>query len=196
MKAVAARRTFQPRRQQGVVLFVALIVLVIMALVGAAMMRGSGSGLSVAGNLAFKQNATNVADIGTEAGRNWLLAQTAGSLAVDQPNVGYYSSWGGGSDVDPMALFVSANSMLATADDGTGNQVRYIVQRLCEKPNLASNNPAQRCADSMGAGQGASKGGVGYPGPGPSIVANPFYRISTQVIGPKNTVSYIQVVIQ
>ena len=194
MNAIAVRPAPRRRRQQGVVLFVALIVLVIMALVGVAMMRGSGSGISIAGNLAFKQNATNVADIGTEAARTWLLAQTAGSLSKDQPNVGYYSSWGGG--VDPMQLFDSANSMLATADDGTGNQVRYIIQRLCETAGIPSNDTTQHCADAMAPGQGASKGGVGYPGPGPTIVANPLYRISSKVIGPKNTVSYIQVVIQ
>jgi hypothetical protein len=61
---------------------------------------------------------------------------------------------------------------------------------------MASNNPAQHCADAMTAGQGVSKGQLGYPGPGPGVVANPFYRISSQVIGPKNTVSYIQVVSQ
>jgi Tfp pilus assembly protein PilX len=209
VSATAARRAPRRRSQQGIVLYVALIVLIVMALVGVAMMRGSGSGISIAGNLAFKQNATNVADIGTEAARTWLLAQNAGTLSTDLPANGYYSSWcgaaaaagtpcaanTGGTDVDPMQLNW-ANSQLATANDGTGNQVRYIVYRLCETPGMASNNPAQHCADAMAAGMGVSHGGIAYPGPGPSVIANPFYRISSQVTGPKNTVSYIQVVIQ
>src|SRR5438874_8191186 len=111
--------------QRGVVLYVALIVLVVMALVGIAMMRGSGTGISIAGNLSMKENATNVADIGTEAARTWLMAQNAGTLSNDQ--AGYYSSWGGGTDVDPLQLPWTTNSILVTANDGTGNQVRYIV---------------------------------------------------------------------
>lgn len=186
-------------RQHGVVLYVALIVLIVMALVGIAMMRGSGSGISIAGNLSMKQNATNVADIGTEAGRAWVIAQNAGTLNNDQLP-GYYSSWGTvspGTDVDPSKLDWS-QSRQVTADDGTGNQVNYIVHRLCETPNLPSNAPSQHCADinATGDASGQSHGGIGYPGPGPSIRSQPYFRISSRVIGPKNTVSYIQVVMQ
>ena len=110
---------------------------------------------------------------------------------------GYYSSWGGGTDVDPTQLNWG-NSILVTADDGTGNAVRYIVHRLCAVANLPPNSPAQQCADvnATGDASGQSHGGIAYPGPGPSISAQPFYRISSQVTGPKNTVSYIQVVMQ
>jgi Tfp pilus assembly protein PilX len=191
----SAHASSRASRQRGIVLYVALVVLIVMALVGIAMMRGSGSGISIAGNLGMKANATNVADIGTEAARTWLMAQNAGTLSNDQP--GYYSSWGAGTDVDPSRLNW-ANSVLVTADDGTGNAVRYIVHRLCATANMPPNNPAQQCADVNASGDatGQSRGGIGYPGPGPSISTQPFYRISSQVIGPKNTVSYIQVVMQ
>jgi type IV pilus assembly protein PilX len=196
MSLAARRRPPAASKQRGVVLYVALIVLIVMALVGVAMMRGSGTGISISGNLAMKQNATNVADIGTEAARTWLMAQTAGTLSTDHP--GYYSSWGAGSDVDPIQLNWTANSILVTNDDGTGNEVRYIVHRLCELANVPPNSPAQHCADVNASGDatGSSHGGIGYPGPGPSISAQPFYRISSRVKGPKNTVSYIQVVMQ
>jgi type IV pilus assembly protein PilX len=189
-------------RQRGVVLYVALVVLIVMALVGIAMMRGSGSGISIAGNLSMKQNATNVADIGTEAARAWIMAQNAGTLSNDQP--GYFSSWTEGSldgtpgsAGDPAKLdWTQATTV--TVDDGTGNQVRYIVHRLCETPNMPPNSPAQHCADvnASGDASGQSHGGVGYPGPGPSLSTQPYFRISSQVTGPKNTVSYIQVVMQ
>jgi len=196
MTRVAHMRSGARYRQRGVVLYVALIVLIVMALVGIAMMRGSGSGISIAGNLAMKQNATNVADIGTEAGRAWVMAQNAGGLSTDQLP-GYYSSWGAGTDADPTRLDWS-QSIQVTADDGTGNQVNYIVQRLCELPNVPSNAPNQHCADvnATGDASGQSHGGVGYPGPGPSISTQPYFRISSRVIGPKNTVSYIQVVMK
>ena len=47
-------------------LFVALIVLIIMTLAGLALLRQMGAGVSIAGNIAFKENATSVADRGTE----------------------------------------------------------------------------------------------------------------------------------
>ena len=50
------------RRQQGVVLYVALIVMIAMMLAGVAMLRSVGTGVGVAGNLAFKQNATLAGD--------------------------------------------------------------------------------------------------------------------------------------
>ena len=70
-----AARCATASRQQGVVLFVALIVLVVMALAGVAMMRQSGSGLSIAGNIGMKQNATAAGDFGTETAIAWWLVQ-------------------------------------------------------------------------------------------------------------------------
>ena len=44
----------RPRRQRGVVLFVALISMVILALAGVALMRAVDTTAGVAGNLAFR----------------------------------------------------------------------------------------------------------------------------------------------
>ena len=132
---------------------------------------------------------------------DFLKVAGAGALVVSfgVPGVARAAATAGGPypDLDPTQLDW-ANSVLATADDGTGNQVRYIVHRLCQLPNVPSNSPAQHCADAGATGDatGQSHGGVGYPGPGPSVSAQPFFRISSQVTGPKNTVSYIQVVMQ
>jgi len=60
------------RRQRGVVLFIALIVLVAMTLAGIAMFRQIGAGVIIAGNTAFKENATSVGDLGIEGARGWL----------------------------------------------------------------------------------------------------------------------------
>ena len=66
---IAPRR----ERQRGVVLFIALIVLVAMALAGIALVRSVDTGILVAGNIAFKQGATNAGDQGLEAARTWLV---------------------------------------------------------------------------------------------------------------------------
>jgi hypothetical protein len=63
--AMSGSRTLAFRRsragQDGIVMWVALVVLIVMSLAGLAMMRQMGTGVSVAGNVAFKQNATSTA---------------------------------------------------------------------------------------------------------------------------------------
>jgi Tfp pilus assembly protein PilX len=68
--------------QRGVVMWVALVVLIVMSLAGLAMLRQMGAGVSIAGNIAFKENATSSADAGTEVGRQWLVAQTCARASV------------------------------------------------------------------------------------------------------------------
>jgi hypothetical protein len=154
------------RHQQGVVLFVALIVLIIMTLAGLALLRQMGAGTSIAGNIAFKENATSVADRGTEVARQWIRDNTA-ITANDALTAGYHSSWTG--SVDPTTfVWTDAQSRLLTDagaildDTQTGNTARIIIQRLCETPNMSAIDPAQRCSDSLVA-NGGSRGGGGYP---------------------------------
>ena len=171
-----------PRRQQGVVMFVALIVLVIMTLAGLAMLRQLGTGVSIAGNVAFKQNATQVADVGTESAYAWIMAH---GLALDSDGLagtGYFSSWG--ASVDPSA-FDWPNAPVIT-DAATGNTVRYVIHRLCELPNTNAKNA--RCSAQAGTSQDKGGGGGALSDP------QPYFRITTQVMGPRNTLSYIQVV--
>ena len=76
------------RGQRGVVLFVALIVLIVMTLAGLALLRQMGAGTSIAGNLAFKENATFVADRGAEVALQYIQA-VATDLTVNTPASGY-----------------------------------------------------------------------------------------------------------
>ena len=64
-----------PRRERGVVLFVALIVLIVMTLAGLALLRQMAPASSIAGNIAFKENATSVADRGTEVALQYLACR-------------------------------------------------------------------------------------------------------------------------
>ena len=84
-------------------MWVALIVLIVMSLAGLAMLRQMGTGISVAGNVGFKQNATSTSDVGTEAARAWYTAQPTVILENDNAAQGYYATWNGtwGATVDP-----------------------------------------------------------------------------------------------
>ncbi len=194
----------QPRRlgkaEEGVVLIVALIVLVVMTLAGLAMMRQAGSGMSIAGNLAFKENATSAADSGTEAGRTFLInpTNTQALLSSDDHAVGsgngYYASWGSTDAVDPSAFPWDNAVQLPT--DSTGNTVSYLIHRLCQQQNLLPDAPGQRCSDAPSKDPGSGKGPFSYGSSGPPPPPpTPFFRITTKVDGPRKTVSYVQVLV-
>ncbi|NUZ05649.1 pilus assembly PilX family protein [Piscinibacter koreensis] len=191
------RRTRATRAaQQGVVLWVALIVLVVMTLAGVALLRKMGAGVSIAGNVAFKESATAAADRGVEEARAWFIDHSD-ILASDHPADGYYSSWGASTDPTDPATFrwEAGRSAEVSADAGaTGNTVRYIIHRLCETPNMPVNHPSQRCSDTTENNTGASKGGGSYGSTPFTPPARPFFRVTTRVAGPRNTVSFTQVV--
>ena len=192
------------RRQRGVVLFVAMIVLVVMALAGVAMVRQSGSGLSIAGNLAFKQSATSTGDFGTEAAVNWWLPlRGTATLNIDNAAEGYYSNWGAAGaprlSGDPSTYDWNTLAKKVVVDDGTraGNQVSYIIERLCLNTGLNPDDPGQICVKTPpkgGADQSTST--RHHPDSAGEDRLIVHYRISTRIVGPKQTLSYIQVMVR
>ena len=178
--------------QRGVVLFVALIVLVVMTLSGIALLRQLGVGTSIAGNMAFKESATSIADRGVEQARDWL---TTNSTLVNSDSAadGYYSSWGASVDPNTFNWSTAASGHITAEEAETGNKIRFVIHRLCATPNLSPADPAQVCSDALEASAGGSKGGTSYGTLNPAGQARPFYRVTTRVEGPRGTVSYTQV---
>jgi type IV pilus assembly protein PilX len=183
------------RGQQGVVMFVALVVLIVMTLAGLAMMRQLGAGSSIAGNIAFKQAATAVADVGVETARNFIGTNVA-LLDADQPAQGYYATWGS-NNVDPASAvwdpLWNAPAPLIFAPNG--ERVMYIIQRLCAASGPI-NGPGQQCSDSIARNRPGSSN-AGLVGgrriiPPPPL---PFYRVTTRVDGTRNARSYTQVLL-
>jgi hypothetical protein len=83
----------------------------------------------------------------------------------------------------------SANSF-GPVPDPAGNQVRYVIHRMCD---LAGNPASQNCVStSLGGTAGGSKGSVNPALPSTSQI---YYRITVRVTGPRNTVSYVQVMV-
>jgi type IV pilus assembly protein PilX len=181
-----------PQRQRGVVLLIALIVLVAMSLAGVALIRSVDTATVVAGNLAFSQSAVQSADRGLFVAAKWLEVKNAGpDLSVSDTAAGYFSSppnpepdwhdlgsWTGAS--------VAVNGGVA---DASGNVVRYVIHRLCATPGMGWNG--NQCARSPGkvGDKGQSQSTTSIPFEGTPML---FYRITTRVDGPRNTVSVIQ----
>jgi type IV pilus assembly protein PilX len=189
-------------RQQGVVLFIALIVLVAMTLAGISMMRSVTTGALIADNLAFKQSAAMSADSGIEAARTWLVNNSSGNtLWFPNPSVtggsAYYANWGTPDaqfGEDPTKSTYDWSTAVTVGTDAAGNTVSYVIQRLCPSNDDPSG---QQCikvnGTATGAGAGSSsKGAAGYGGAAFTVPANAVYRVTVQVKGPRNTVSYVQ----
>jgi type IV pilus assembly protein PilX len=177
-------------KQSGIVMFVALAVLILMTLAGLAMLRQMSGSVSIAGNLAFKQTATAAGDIGTEAARA-LVMPTAFNRNATNAAIGYYSTWDR-TNTDPASYFVDPTRTSATITDAaTGNRVRYVVHRMCEIADRDANAAGQFCART-GKERSTSRGSGGGLEPEPLFL--PYFQITTQISGPRNTVSYIQVI--
>lgn len=187
-------------RQAGVVLMMALIVLVAMTLAGIALVRSVDTANIIAGNLAFKQAATNSGDTGIEAAAAWLAANSA-QLNNDAVAQGYASSflpalatnqtWG---NYWTTVLAASNQVVNMPTDPATGNTVAYAIQRLCNTANIAPTSINAGCASSQSNGAVASSsrtaGTVAL-----TAISQTVYRITARVQGPRNTLSYVQVIV-
>lgn len=202
------------RRQRGVVLLVALIALVAISLAGIALMRSVDTGLVIAGNLAFKQAATPIADAGAEQAIQWLVANKD-LLASDVPAAGYYATWRSACDVSGGRTVATdddvvwtpgaggrANCGMVAASVGSsalldGYEASYVINRMCDAEGLP-NTPKVFCSvfqnDAAG-GTSSTKQGASY-GQTPLTGANQqYYRITTRVAGPRNTSSIVQTIV-
>lgn len=188
-----SKRVLRRSGERGIVMIVALIVLVVMALAGVTMLRQLSSGVSIAGNVSFKENATSAADSGTEAARAWYMARDQAVLSNDNTAAGYYSSWSASDDPSTFDWAGGSVEVNPALNAGTGNTVRYIIHRLCASAGVLPNDPAQRCSDAVGKNTGPSHVGGSYGNLPITPPPKPFFRFTTRVDGPRNTVSYIQV---
>ena len=78
------------------------------------------------------------------------------------------------------------------APDAAGNRVRYIVHRMCAQASMNWSDPDNECmvqATSKTEGDGSSnKAGAAAPMASPIV----YYRVTTRVDGPRNTVTISQ----
>src|ERR1043166_6578046 len=187
-----------PARQRGVVLFIALIVLVAMTMAGIAMVRSVDTANVVAGNLGFKQASINAGDQGAQEAFKWLVNNAGTTVLInDNPSAGYFSSRPAQDpDWNDPATWTNAKTVTGSGSND-GNVVSYIIHRMCVYPNTAYNGTSgsqpQQCAlqlQSGGANTGSSMAVGAFQFTG---IPNLYYRITSRIQGPRNTVSYIQV---
>jgi type IV pilus assembly protein PilX len=141
------------KKQTGVVLFVALIVLVVMTLGGISMMRAADTGTQIAGNLAFRQSALQAAETAFEqAMQKVSLISNSGASTSDNPGLCYTKTYLNVST--PSALPWSTGSCDLGTDSVTGNRVQLMINRLSNDffqantlaPSSSSSRGSKKCA--------------------------------------------------
>lgn len=186
------------RRQRGVVLIITLIILVAMTLAGMAMVRSVFTTNLIAGNLALQQSATHAGDAGTEAAIAWLVANNvntnlhgnifASGYAALRQDPAASQSW----DQFWNDILVPAGQVFTMNTDAAGNTVSYAIQRQCNgigapTAGIGCSQPQTNSSITSGS-KGAGAIALQYNG-------QVYYRITSRIVGPRNTVSYIQTIV-
>lgn len=186
--------------QAGVVLMLTLIVLVAMTLAAIALVRSSDTTNIIAGNLAFQQAATSSGDRGTEAAILWLENNNGGVFLHSDHNTsgdqfGYSAirqDPAAGQSWESFWTAVLSSQSITLAPDNAGNTVSYVIQRMC------------RFAGAPAAGAGCAVSSAAAVAVGNSQDAGTvvlqysnqvFYRITSRIAGPRNTVSFVQTIV-
>jgi type IV pilus assembly protein PilX len=185
------------RSERGVVLIVALIALVVMTLAGIALFRSIDTGNSLSGNMAFRQSALQNSDVGVEAAfialpaihvsRNTPIANQYYAIrkSVDSQGIPSGITW---SSV-PCRDNLNAQVLCSTRE----YQVKYVIERLCDEQTGGSTvvtSIATYCFADFNRGDERGKDSGAFI---TDIVT--YYRVTVQVIGPRNAASYVQAVI-
>ena len=199
------------RRQHGVVLFIALIVMVAMSLAAIALIRSVDTTNLLVGNLAFRQSSILPANLAVEHAAAALFADasTTGVPTIDPttdlPAENYYSTWQANDDARgvPKPLqtkgdWGSFGLAKQLVDTGTGVNIRYVIERMC----VAGANglqPSPQFCDMLPPKQnpGTTVHDCSVdPGGCPKLNPIPFYRVTIRVDGPQNSTSFLQAMLR
>jgi Tfp pilus assembly protein PilX len=212
----------QPGRQRGIVLFTVLIALVVLSLASVALVRSIDTGTTIAGNLTFRQAATQAADGASEAALAWLESQIAASGVVSlqiTKATGYYATSRPGCDLTGVTPSAAddvkweasdpANpncNMVAVAVAGdrlpAGYSASYVINRMCNADGPANGAGAggvpvvcdTYTRTTAAAEDGGTKTSIGYHVTS-AVSSHLYFRVTTRVVGPNNAVSHVQVVL-
>ena len=196
--------------QSGSALIVTMMIMVVMAITGLALLRSVDTGNLVAGNIGFKQAAIISADSALKDSASYL---TIGTLTDNSAADGYYATgnqvfdWTGqltpGDTVDDVdwdgtqaGIATKAKQLTfpnGTTVDASGNKAYYVIHRLCDHIG-SSGAVGTSCAtsNSQSAAIGSTRVSASYGQKALTTTVQVYYRITVKVVGPRNTVSYSQ----
>ncbi len=197
--------------QRGVVIVIALIVLASMMLAGVALIRSMDTGTQISGNFAFRQAAVQATDAGIEGAFTDLTKLIITDKNGDTSTQAWYypklSSLLGtveSKDADFFDTSKIANSKYKalTAQSVSGNDVSYLVERLCtatlagaspeadaDKDGVVSDQEIMNVCASESSREGCSYSSESDCKPRLKSI---YYKVTVKAGGPRNTSSLAQ----
>lgn len=196
------------QRQQGTVLAVVLVVLVVMMLGSVSLLRSIDTSALLTGNIGFKRDSLNTAAAGLNKAfeKMKLAAFTANqeSIAGCPPPSGTGTACSAVTEwvkmnFYPRVLESDANGIPVVLKDKTtfdakfkagtltvnGNEVRYLIERMC---NRYGPSDKKVCVlDDYSSSSDESQ-----EPEGPGSIAAPLYRVTVRTDGIRNTQTYAQ----
>ena len=173
------------RKQKGVVLFIALIVLVAMSLAGISMMRAVDTGTLVAGNLAFRQSASHASDPVGELVISQIFGMTATGASADSASP---TAVPGYNHLDVALAPKDRDWSVAQSlpvNSATSNSVQYLIDRLCTPNGPGGSNACSRTMVASDVGN--DKGELNPPS-----LALQHFRAVVRVSDPKGNATYFE----
>ena len=187
-------------RQRGVVLIIALIVMVALALAGIALIRSVETNTAVVGNLALSQSATLPANLAVEEAVNALYEKNLiADVNKNLPAENYFATRQANEDArgvpDVLTTKAKADTLARKLDGGYGNEVRYVIERMCAAgiPDPPSRSDVVQYCDML---PPKPSGTTTMETDKIELPRIPLYRLTVRVDGPRNTVSFLQVMLR
>jgi Tfp pilus assembly protein PilX len=178
-----------PGRQTGAVLMIALVVLVAMTLSALSLVRSVNTTNLVSGNLAFRESAVLSSERGIENALNWLASSATTGLYTNKANQGYLAAR---VDPDWEAFWNDDDSPYVKGErDAAGNRVDYVIHRLCESQGSPLADATKCTRPPISTSTESHDGGKDPFWTNRQV----YYRITSRVVGPRNTVVYTQAIV-
>ncbi len=200
------------RRQRGVVLLLAMMVLAILLISSTALIRSFDVSLNSAGNIAFKRDLAQQSELAMEAAlsrfRPTGVFAASASRALNNDAQNYSSTVlpTNASGIPLVLLTEPRPARVGLINGQDGVQIRYIIDRLCTRDGddgtlgtdicvqgnsvqISGGSGSEWLRAERGSSVAAGGAGAGLAGALPPPI---MYRISVRVDGPRNSQSFFQ----
>ena len=177
--------------QRGSTMILVIIALGVLLVSAIVILRSSGIATTVAGNIAFRTSANQVAEVAINTAVTTIQSAISSGTFNGDTGAGLPS----GSYFPLMQTTDSAGipqvSPWPAATTSGQFKLQWIVDRLCQSTPVS--DPSSQCRTALGSqsGNSVSAGATLFP-TSPRV----FYRITAMVTGPKGAVSYVQALVE
>lgn len=170
-----------PQTQKGASLLVVLLLLVAMLIASAALLRSSETTTLIAGNVAFKEAATQNAEVAFGEAEAYLNALANADTTV----AFHYYATPLAQDANGLPAGLDWSQVAAVAEGAYTHQ--YVIERMCNAPLPVANTVAQ-CQVLLSQTAGSNRSGSPIYEGAPAV----YFRVTARVTGPKNAESFVQ----